>query len=77
MALTFLLKTSPEEPDAMDMVQSLQQIVDLNLGEGTTVTATPVGEAVWVEAVFADGTNKIFIMSQDKAMNTTNLMAIN
>lgn len=77
VALTFLLKTSPEEPDAMDMVQSLQQIVDLNLGEGTTVTATPVGESVWVEAVFADGTKKIFIMSQDKAMNTTNLMAIN
>lgn len=59
------------------MVQSLQQLIDLNQEDGTSIKATPVGENVWVEVEFADGTRKAFIMNQDKAMNTTSFMAIN
>lgn len=77
LALAFALHSRPREQEVTDMVQSLQQLIDLNQGDGTSIKATPVGENVWVEVEFADGTRKTFIMNQDKAMNTTSFMAIN
>lgn len=78
MALLFAPNnTSPQESDMIDLTHSLQQLISLSPGEGATITATPIGENVWVEATFANGTKKTFIMSRDKAMNTTSFLSIN
>lgn len=81
MAACLVLLLSPkkqqQESDLIDMVHSLEQLVNLNNGEDITITAIPIGKSVWVEVVFADGTKKTFVMSQDKAMNTTSFLSIN
>lgn len=81
MAACLVLLLSPkkqqQESDLIDMVHSLEQLVNLNSGEDITITAIPIGKSVWVEVVFADGTKKTFVMSQDKAMNTTSFLSIN
>lgn len=77
IALLLALHTQPQESDMMDLTHSLQQLINLSQDEDATITATPIGENVWVEATFANGTKKTFIMSRDKAMKTTSFMAIN
>lgn len=77
LVLLFSPKKQQQESDLMDMAHSLEQLINLNNGEDITITATPIGEAVWVEVVFADGSKKTFVMSRDKAMNTTSFLLIN
>lgn len=81
MAACLILLLSPkkqqQESDLIDMAHSLEQLVNLNNGDDITITAIPIGKSVWVEVVFADGTKKTFVMSQDKAMNTTSFLSIN
>ncbi len=55
-----------KEPNALELVQSLQQIMELPMQEITSLTATPIGEYVWVKAQFADGTEETFIIEKDK-----------
>ena len=45
--------------------------------EMVSISATPVDEYVWIKAELKDGSTKTFIMSKDKEMGETSLLAIN
>ena len=77
MALLLVLNFPRHESDITDLTQSLQQLIELNTDGDATVTATPIGESVWVEVEYADGNKKTYIMNRDKAMDTVSFMAIN
>ncbi len=74
--LFFTLNLSPKESGALELVQSLQQIMDLPLREITSLTATPIGEYVWIKAQFADGSEETFIMERNRNTNAISLLQI-
>ena len=79
IALFFVLKSTPASPlpDTVEIAQSIQQMMNLDADGIKSITATPIDECVWVKAEFENGIVKTFIMSKDKEMNTTSLLAIN
>ena len=64
-------------PNTLEITQSIQQIMNLEMNDVVSVTASPVDEYVWVKAELKDGSTKIFIMSKDKETDATSLLAIN
>ena len=49
----------------------------MNVGDVTSVTASPVKECVLVTAQLADGTTKTYIISKDDEQGSTSMLAIN
>ncbi len=76
LILIFSLRSSPKESGGLELAQSLYQIMDLPLREITSLTATPIGEYVWIKAQFADGTEETFIMERDEETNIMSLLVI-
>ena len=79
IALFFMLSpvfTSPKA-DTMEIAQCIQQVMSLDMEDMVSISATPVDEYVWVKVELKDGSTKTFIMSKDKEMGATSLLAIN
>lgn len=79
VAMVFMLSpifTSPKA-DATDIAQCIQQVMSLDMEDMVSISATPVDECVWVKAELKDGSTKTFIMTKDKEMGETSLLAIN
>ncbi len=76
IVLMFTLRPASKEPSALDLAHSLEQIMDLPLREITSLTATPIGEYVWIKAQFADGTEETFIMERDEKTDALSLLMI-
>lgn len=80
VALLFILNAiSPSQSSftTVEIAQSIQEMMSLNTEEIVSITATPLDEYTWVEAELEDGSIKTFLMSRDKEMGTTSLLAIN
>lgn len=76
--LFFIYPTfAPKELDTLEITQNIQQMMDLEIEDMISVTATPIDEYVWVKAELKDGSTKTFIMGKDKETNSTSLLAIN
>ncbi len=76
IVLMFTLRPASKEPSALDLAHSLEQIMDLPLREITSLTATPIGEYVWIKAQFADGTEETFIMERDEETDALSLLSV-
>ncbi len=76
LILMFTLRPASKEPSALDLAHSLEQIMDLPLREITSLTATPIGEYVWIKAQFADGTEETFIMERDEKTDALSLLTV-
>ncbi len=72
----FRLNSSPKESNALELAQSLEQIMDLPLHEITSLTATPIDEYVWIKAQLADGSEETFIMDRDEEANAMSLLVV-
>ena len=75
IALLFVVLPSSPKLTTNEIAQSIQQVMNLDMENMESITATPVDEYVWVKAELKDGTTKTFIMSKEKG--TTTLLAIN
>ena len=79
IALFFMMTpfyTSPKA-DTADIALCIQQVMNLDMEDMVSISATPVDECVWVKAELKDGSTKTFIMTKDKEMEETSLLAIN
>lgn len=68
---------APKNANTVDIAQCIRQVMDLEIDNIASVTATPVNEYVWISAEFNNGATKTFIMSNDVEMESTSLLAIN
>ena len=76
LLMMYPISTSPKVNTA-EIAQCIQQVMSLDMEDMVSISATPVDEYVWVKAELKDGETKTFIMSKDKDMGTTSLLAIN
>ena len=79
IALLFILNPKPTSKDSetIEIAQCIQQMVNLDMEDMISITATPVDECVWVKTELKDGSTKTFIMYMDENNKTTTLLAIN
>ena len=79
IALFFMMSPffTSSKADATDIAQCIQQVMSLDMEDMVSISATPVDECVWVKAELKDGSTKTFIMTKDKEMGETSLLAIN
>ena len=79
IALLFMMSPISTSPKAntMEIAQCIQQVMSMDMEDIVSISATPVDNYVWVKAELKDGSTKTFIMSKDKEMGTTSLLAIN
>ena len=61
----------------IEIAENIQQILNLNMDEVTSITASPVQECVLLTATLSDGSTKLFVMSKDTVNGETTLLAIN
>lgn len=78
IALFFIIYSKPTSKDSetIEIAQCIQQMVNLDMDDMISITATPIDECVWVKTELKDGSTKIFIMNRDEN-NKTTLLAIN
>ena len=79
VALIFMMSPffTSSKADATEIAQCIQQVMSLDMEDMVAISATPVDECVWVKAELKDGSTKTFIMTKDKEMGETSLLAIN
>lgn len=79
IALFFVLNSAPTSPlpDTVEIAQCIQQMMNLDMDDIVSVTATPVDECIWIKAELKNGTLKDFVMSHDERLGTITLLAIN
>jgi len=80
VALLFILNVishSQSSFTTVEIAQGIQEMMSLKTEEIVSITATPLDEYTWVEAELKDGSTKTFLMSKEKEMGTTSLLAIN
>ena len=79
IALFFIIYTKPTSKDSetIEIAQCIQQMVNLDMDDMISITATPIDECVWVKTELKDGSTKTFIMNRDENNKTTTLLAIN
>lgn len=77
IALLFMMVPSSPHSDTIEIVQSIQQVMNLPMDDILSITATPVDDYVWVKATLKDGATQTFILEKDKEKGTTTLLAIN
>ena len=63
--------------ETIEIAQCIQQMVNLDMEDIISITATPIDECVWVKTELKDGSTKTFIMNRNKNDKTTTLLAIN
>lgn len=80
-SIALLLMLSPistsSKVNTAEIAQCIQQVMNLDMEDMVSISATPVDDYVWVKAELKDGSTKTFIMSKDKEMGATSLLAIN
>ena len=79
IVLLFILNFQPASKDSetIEMAQCIQKMMNLDMEDMISITATPVDECVWVKTELKDGSTKTFIMYMDENNETTTLLAIN
>lgn len=81
IALFFIIfpLSSPmrQTSETVEIAQCIQQMVNLDMENMISITATPIDECVWVRTELKDGSTKTFIMNRDENNKTTTLLAIN
>lgn len=81
IALFFIISplSSPmqQTSETVEIAQCIQQMVNLDMEDMISITATPIDECVWVRTELKDGSTKTFIMNRDENNKTTTLLAIN
>ena len=82
--LFFLSYGTREEPepyaafDTIELAEHMQQIMNLNMEDVTSIKASPVQECVLLTATLADGSAKTFVMSKsEEEEGSTSFIAIN
>ena len=79
IALLFILNPKPTSKDSetIEIAQCIQKMMNLDMEDMISITATPIDECVWVKTELKDGSTKTFIMNRDENNETTTLLAIN
>ena len=78
LMLNLINRPQPESGTPFSTVEIAGAIHQLmNVGDVTSVTASPVKECVLVTAQLADGTTKTYIISKDDEQGSTSMLAIN
>lgn len=79
IALFFIIysKSTSKDSETIEIAQCIQQMVNLDMDDMISITATPIDECVWVKTELKDGSTKTFIMNRDENNKTTTLLAIN
>ncbi len=62
--------------DTIEIAEHIQQMMNLNMGDVTSISASPIQECVLLTATLADGTTKTFVMSRGTEEGSTSLLAI-
>lgn len=75
--LVMIYPFTSETSDTVEIAQCIRQVMNLRTDDIISVTATPIDDYVWINAELNNGDTKTFIMSSDKDMGTTSLLAIN
>lgn len=82
--LFFFSYGTREEPepyaafDTIELAEHMQQIMNLNMEDVTSIKASPVQECVLLTATLADGSTKTFVMSKsEEEEGSTSFIAIN
>ncbi len=76
IALLFMLFPASPQMNALEIAQSIQQMMTLPMDDILSITATPVDNCVWIEVELADNISKTFIMNRDENNETTTLLTI-
>ena len=63
--------------DTIEIAEHMQQMINLNMEDVTSISASPIQECVLLTATLADGTTKTFVMSKDPEEGSTSMLAIN
>lgn len=69
-----LFSTRQNSFNTSEIAQELQQLMNLEMNEIMSITATPMEGGVWVKVELSDGSIKTFIMT--KELDKTSLLAI-
>ena len=79
IALLFIINSQPTSKDSetIEIAQCIQKMMNLDMEDMISITATPIDECVWVRTELKDGSTKTFIMYMDENNETTTLLAIN
>ena len=76
--LSTLRKAEPSAAfDTIEIAEHIQQMINLNMEDVTSISASPIQECVLLTATLADGTTKTFVMSKDPEEGSTSMLAIN
>ena len=76
--LNALRKNEQAAPfDTIEIAEHIEQVMNLNMEDVTTISASPIRECVLLTATLADGTTKTFVMSKDPEEGSTSFLAIN
>lgn len=83
VVLFFFSYGTREEPepyaafDTIELAEHMQQIMNLNMEDVTSIKSSPVQECVLLTATLADGSTKTFVMSKSEEEGSTSFIAIN
>lgn len=81
IALFFIISpfstSTSQTSETVEIAQYIQQVMNLNMEDMVSITATPIDECVWVQTELKDGSTKVFIMDKRNIKETTTLLAIN
>lgn len=81
IALFFIIPhisaSSSQTSETFEIAQYIQQVMNLNMDDMVSITATPIDECVWVQTELRDGSTKVFIMDKSNINETITLLAIN
>lgn len=67
----------PQKNNTAEIAQFIQQIINLDMGDIVSVTATPVDDCFWLKTELKDGSCRTFILDIDENSKLTTLLAIN
>lgn len=54
--------------ETVEIAQCIQQMVNMDMEDIISITATPIDECVWVRTELKDGSTKTFIMNRTKTI---------
>lgn len=72
-----LLTPSSQVSETIEIAQYIQQVMNLDMEDMVSVTATPIDDCVWIQIELKNGSSKIFIMDKSDIKERTSLLAIN
>ena len=71
-----LVSPSKNESQTMEIAYTIQQIMNVRIDGMVSMTATPIGDYIWVTAEMEDGTTQVFIMNSEEKSDATTLLSI-